>query len=94
MGGGGIHLIKNSPYFDNIPVNKEEQYCMGIKICCFTDPSLINVEHNEVDVKFSLWKKITENQDTDFNKTNTYMLVCLNCIFFLINGFKTNTILI
>lgn len=82
MGGGGIHLIKNSPYFGNIPVNKEERYCMGIKICRFTDPSLINVEHNEVDVESSLWKKITENQDADVNKTNTYMLVCLNCIFF------------
>ena len=55
---------------------------MGIKICHFTDSSLINVEHNEVDVESSLWKKITESQDADFNKTNTYMLVCLNCIFF------------
>ena len=80
MGGGGIHLIKNSPYFGNIQVNKEERYCMGIKICHFADPSLINV--NEVDVESSLWKKITESQDADFNKTNTYMLVCLNCIFF------------
>ena len=55
---------------------------MGIKICRFTDPSLTNVEHNEVDVESSLWKKITKSQDADFNKTNTYMLVCLNYIFF------------
>ena len=82
MGGGGIHLIKNSPYFGNIQVNKEERYCMGIKICRFADPSLINVEHNEVDVESSLWKKITESQDADSNKANTYMLVCLNYIFF------------
>lgn len=80
MGGGGVHLIKNSLYFGNVHVNKEERYCMGIKICQFTDPSLINVEHNKVDVESSLWKKITENQDVDLKKTNTFMLVYL--IFF------------
>ena len=73
MGGGGIHLIKNSPYFGNIQVTKEERDCMGIKVCHFADSSLINIEHNEVDVESSLWKKITENQDTNFIKTNTYM---------------------
>ncbi len=82
MGGGGIHLIKNSPYFGNIPVNKEERYCMGIKICQFTNPSLINIEHNDVDIESSLWKKITENQDVDVEKTNAYMLVYLIYIFF------------
>jgi hypothetical protein len=75
MGGGGTHLIKSSPYFGNTQVHKEERDCMGIKICRFTDPSLINVEHNEVDVESTLWKKITECQEADSNKANTYMLV-------------------
>ncbi|CAG8798197.1 15494_t:CDS:2, partial [Gigaspora margarita] len=34
-------------------VHKEERDCMGIKICHFTDPSLVNIEHNEVDVDCS-----------------------------------------
>ncbi|CAG8815441.1 24550_t:CDS:2, partial [Gigaspora margarita] len=61
-----VHQIKNSPYFGNIQVNKEERYCMGIKICQFTDPSLINTEHNKVDMESPLWKKITENQDIEY----------------------------
>jgi hypothetical protein len=73
MGGGGIHLIKNSPYFGNIQVHKEERDCMGIKICRFTDPSLINVEHNEVDPESTLFKKVINNQNTDIKKSNTYM---------------------
>ena len=68
MGGGGIHLIKNSPYFGNIQVNKEERDCLGIKVCRFTDPSLINIEHNEVDVESPLWKTINENQEEGNSK--------------------------
>ncbi|CAG8743400.1 15566_t:CDS:10 [Cetraspora pellucida] len=68
MGGGGVHLIKSSPYFGNIPISKVERDCMGIKVCHFTDPSLINIEHNEVDVESPLWKKITENQDSQLSQ--------------------------
>ncbi|CAG8851317.1 22337_t:CDS:1, partial [Racocetra persica] len=50
---GSIHLIKSSPYFENIFVSKEERDCMGIKVCHFTDPSLINIEYNKVDIKSS-----------------------------------------
>jgi len=94
MGGGGIHLIKNSPYFGNIQVNKEERDCLGIKVCRFTDPSLINIEHNEVDVESPLWKTINENQDVDFKKTNTYMLVYLNCIVLIIKFIITVNIIL
>ncbi|CAG8475742.1 7204_t:CDS:10 [Scutellospora calospora] len=73
MGGSGIHLIKKSLYFGNSQVYKEKRYCMGIKTCCFTDLSLINVEYNEVDVESSLWKRITESQNTEIIKSNTYI---------------------
>ncbi|CAG8710427.1 10322_t:CDS:2, partial [Scutellospora calospora] len=53
MGGGGIYLIKKSPYFGDV--------------------QLTSIERNEVDVESSLWKKITENQDIDFQKTHTYI---------------------
>lgn len=36
MGGGGIHLVKKSPYFGNIQVQKEKRDCLGIKACQFT----------------------------------------------------------
>ncbi|CAG8847961.1 21118_t:CDS:2, partial [Racocetra persica] len=72
MGGGGVHQIKNLPYFGNIQVNKEERYCMEIKICQFTDPSFINIKHNEVDMESPLWKKITENQNIEDRKMNSY----------------------
>ncbi|CAG8803462.1 1488_t:CDS:2, partial [Racocetra persica] len=62
-----------SPYFGNVQVNKEERDCMGIKVCQFTDPSLTSIEHNEVDIESSLWKNITENRNTDFKKTSTYI---------------------
>ncbi|CAG8805891.1 21777_t:CDS:2, partial [Cetraspora pellucida] len=73
MSGGRIHLIKEFPYFDNVQVNKEERDCMGIKVCQFTDLSLTSIEHNEIDIESSLWKNITENRNTDFKKTSTYI---------------------
>ncbi|CAG8671029.1 17187_t:CDS:2 [Cetraspora pellucida] len=45
---------KKSLYFGNSQVYKEKYYCIRIKACCFTDPLLINIEHNEVDVESSL----------------------------------------
>ncbi|CAG8724938.1 18285_t:CDS:2, partial [Racocetra persica] len=67
------HAWKNSPYFGNVQVNKEERDCLGIKVCQFTDPSLTSIEHNEVDIESSLWKRITKNQNVDFKKTHTYI---------------------
>ncbi|CAG8579907.1 9311_t:CDS:2, partial [Dentiscutata heterogama] len=72
IGGSKIHLIKKSLYFGNVQVNKEEHDCLEIKVCQFTDPSLTSIEHDEVDVESSLWKRIAKNQDVDFKKTNTY----------------------
>ena len=67
---------------------------MGIKVCRFTDPSLINIEHNEVDVESPLWKTINENQNVYFKKTNTYMLVYSNCIVLIIKFIITMNIIL
>ncbi|CAG8747901.1 13536_t:CDS:2, partial [Dentiscutata heterogama] len=74
MEGSEVHLVKKSLYFGNIQVYKEEYDYIRIKICQFIDLSLTSIEHNNVNVESSLWKKITENhnQDIDFKKTNTY----------------------
>ncbi|CAG8571189.1 7384_t:CDS:2, partial [Cetraspora pellucida] len=77
-----IHSSVSVEYSSTLPeVSKEEQNCMGIKVSHFTDPLLINIEHNEVNVESPLWKKITENQDVDIRKTNTYIQEILDVFY-------------
>jgi hypothetical protein len=73
LGGGGQNKIKNSPFFGDISIKKEERTCMGIKHCEFTDPKIIaNMNHCEVDFDSEFWREIRENECAESKNSKTY----------------------
>ncbi|CAG8729620.1 34515_t:CDS:2 [Racocetra persica] len=70
MGGGRIYVIKKSPYFGNVQVNKKEHDCLRIKVCQFTDPSFTSIEHNKVDVESSFTYLAAKDTSCKFKYDN------------------------
>ncbi len=52
---------------------------MGIKHCEFTNPEIINMNHNEVDFDSEFWQEIRKDEHIETKKSKTYAYVYLIC---------------
>jgi hypothetical protein len=79
-GNGTIRTIKNCEFFPGIKVSKEQQECLGVKVCEFASKEL-DVGHTSVDFSIPLFKKMFE-ANVEFHKQATiWQVYCFKKFF-------------
>ncbi|GET01839.1 hypothetical protein GLOIN_2v1781650 [Rhizophagus clarus] len=71
VNNGGARSIQDCPFF-GVLIKKDVRKCQEVKHCTHADPEIINVQHNEVDLK-SDFVKLNQHQNRNSKKIKTYI---------------------
>ncbi|GBB99843.1 hypothetical protein RclHR1_03650019 [Rhizophagus clarus] len=66
-----LKLFCDCPFF-GVLIKKDVRKCQEVKHCTHADPEIINVQHNEVDLK-SDFVKLNQHQNRNSKKIKTYI---------------------